>query len=464
MTKQTLITACLLALGTLTACSVDAPPADDCANLRKLKSTSGTQVGGSFGVLDEFTFEGSGSSGYVVVPPDTSECARDLAAKLESACRVCEVAPDSCESTVTNILDQPTSACTACGDGECQNGETPAFCPEDCGTACGDGTCDGDESAISCPEDCGTACGDGTCDGDESATTCPRDCGTPCGNGTCETGETPSNCARDCGAPCGNGTCESGESPLRCPQDCGGCTPNTAMCEDAATLLVCNSDGQSSSRRVCGIGQVCDSAACQSTEDPEPDNEVEDLLLGSWRVTVLLFDENTATRRVEVGNAQYTLDIFSVEPPDVTFGVWSWRGALRANSLCLLEEADIEANSGQCTPYPNAQLGRCSGSTCDPVTETGFQGTYDSVRNLWKMYSQQQTGNKGQAFHMSGQGHINLSIELKGEGTLNNEQIASEACTSSCSWTVSGSGLYQDTHPRRQSYDWSLSLGKISGE
>lgn len=69
-------------------------------------------------------------------------------------------------------------------------------------------------------------CGNGVCDQGETPETCPQDCKQPpqpvCGNGKCESGETPQNCPQDCksGPVCGNGKCESGETPQNCPKDC----------------------------------------------------------------------------------------------------------------------------------------------------------------------------------------------------------------------------------------------------
>jgi len=62
-----------------------------------------------------------------------------------------------------------------CGDGVCNNGETPSSCPSDC--KCGDGICNGNEWCGSCPSDCGSCCGNGTCDNGETCGSCSQDCG-----------------------------------------------------------------------------------------------------------------------------------------------------------------------------------------------------------------------------------------------------------------------------------------------
>jgi len=62
-----------------------------------------------------------------------------------------------------------------CGDGACNNGETPSTCPSDC--KCGDGICNGTETCSTCPGDCGSCCGNGVCDHNETCATCQSDCG-----------------------------------------------------------------------------------------------------------------------------------------------------------------------------------------------------------------------------------------------------------------------------------------------
>ncbi|HEU4536556.1 MAG TPA: hypothetical protein VFS00_20670 [Polyangiaceae bacterium] len=85
-----------------------------------------------------------------------------------------------------------------CGDGACNNGETPSSCPSDC--KCGDGLCNGAESCGTCPGDCGSCCGNGTCNANE-CNTCPQDCtGKCCGDGACNAGESCNSCSGDCGA------------------------------------------------------------------------------------------------------------------------------------------------------------------------------------------------------------------------------------------------------------------------
>ncbi|HEY8377875.1 MAG TPA: hypothetical protein VIK91_15370, partial [Nannocystis sp.] len=111
-----------------------------------------------------------------------------------------------------------------CGNGTCEEHETPENCPQDC--LCGNGVCDPGEE-MDCPQDCpDTAedsagmCGDGICQmPQEDGTSCPQDC---C-DGICDPtgGEM---CPMDC--QCGNGICDPGEEQS-CPEDCASATEST---------------------------------------------------------------------------------------------------------------------------------------------------------------------------------------------------------------------------------------------
>ncbi len=116
-----------------------------------------------------------------------------------------------------------------CGDGQCNGGENPFSCPQDCGGGgkCGDGQCGPGENGSNCPQDCGggSKCGNGMCEPGENGFNCPKDCGggNTCGNGDCGPGENTFNCPKDCGQPavCGDGVCQAdNEDPETCPEDC----------------------------------------------------------------------------------------------------------------------------------------------------------------------------------------------------------------------------------------------------
>lgn len=78
-------------------------------------------------------------------------------------------------------------------------------------------------------------CGDGNCDPGEDPNNCPEDCGEPepvCGDGLCEVGE---DCPADCDPVCGDGVCEEGEECLTdcCPEApaCDSCCPTPEPCD-----------------------------------------------------------------------------------------------------------------------------------------------------------------------------------------------------------------------------------------
>ncbi len=162
-----------------------------------------------------------------------------------------------------------------CGDGVCE-GPEPFYCPEDCDgeTECGNGECEQGENPFNCPDDCdgpggGPECGDGVCQGPE-VFYCPEDCEgeTECGNGECEQGENPFNCPDDCDGPgggpeCGDGICQ-GPEVFYCPEDCepqNGCgVPewvSDGWCDPENNSENCDWDG----------GDCCEST-CESTEYP----------------------------------------------------------------------------------------------------------------------------------------------------------------------------------------------------
>jgi len=99
-----------------------------------------------------------------------------------------------------------------CGNGQCDDTETPTSCPGDCGstggTSCGNETCEPGlgETASTCSYDCTTVaentCGDGYCASPETDINCPSDCGstggTACGDSICGPGENNDNCNVDC--------------------------------------------------------------------------------------------------------------------------------------------------------------------------------------------------------------------------------------------------------------------------
>ena len=112
-----------------------------------------------------------------------------------------------------------------CGNGVCENGETPESCSQDCGGIinCGDGACEVGESPESCPQDC--AENHYECITTNEGPTCISVGGAGKNSCTPETG---------CGDTCGNSGCQNWESCDNCPQDCGLCPPaNKDYCKQA---------------------------------------------------------------------------------------------------------------------------------------------------------------------------------------------------------------------------------------
>jgi hypothetical protein len=140
----------------------------------------------------------------------------------------------------SHAIQRVTGICGSCGNGACDEWESPVTCPADC--TCGDGICSGTEIlSAGCPADCGT-CGDSTCTFPETPKNCPSDCQVTSGDGSCSSIETTSGNPQDCGCPdsssywdypamCGDGVCQKGgeipETHLNCSMDCKDATPPT---------------------------------------------------------------------------------------------------------------------------------------------------------------------------------------------------------------------------------------------
>jgi hypothetical protein len=161
----------------------------------------------------------------------------------------------------------------ACGNGECEAGESYESCPLDCtatpchaiGAAgcCAEGVATWCEDNVLHQQHCATApeCGwseaagrygcstDGLADPSGSFDLICPPLGPKCGDGTCEEGEDMDSCFVDCPLPgyCGDGECAGYEYYSNCPQDClkdkcdfftqAGCCLND-------TAVWCTGDGQ----------------------------------------------------------------------------------------------------------------------------------------------------------------------------------------------------------------------------
>lgn len=203
------------------------------------------------------------------------------------------------------LLETATAELSICGNGACDDGESCASCPGDCGRCtqahCGDGTCGRKESCVTCAQDCGACpgCGNKVCDASETCASCSADCGRCgaefCGNGTCGRRESCTACARDCcpvvtpdceidtdcpgpvtecAAPlCDNGACTTSFAPAGTPsamQVSGDCTQ--LECDGAGNLVdavddldLPADDGNECTQGVCVMGLPQHQPAAEGT-------------------------------------------------------------------------------------------------------------------------------------------------------------------------------------------------------
>jgi hypothetical protein len=208
---------------------------------------------------------------------------------------------------------------SVCGNGQCQTGETPQNCPNDCmisgGPYCGDGNCNGKETPGSCDVDCGNegsacqpscggrACGDDGCGDICGSCILPATCSS---SGQCTVTCTPSctgkmcgdnGCGGNCGTCPGGSTCQFNScianattppqippttptDPVTTSSTCGGtCQPNekcvqigygyygcqlnsTPSCTPSCTGKTCGSNGCGGNCGTCAGGYSCQFDNC----------------------------------------------------------------------------------------------------------------------------------------------------------------------------------------------------------
>ena len=296
-----------------------------CPNLAVVQRDFGATLGGTYGGASflEYEIKANAQGEPVVIPPNGSPCAQEIANRVLAACRVCEqTGGGACLGLVGGFFSTPSVTCTFCGDAVCSEGaESLASCPADC--TCGNGLCEGvgavPENPLSCPQDCGgtcgdrycaepleacscegsevegclecvqdccvAVCGDGTCDlgrgeaEQDTASYCEVDCGGgACGDAVCQPTENSGTCPADCALliACGDGICAAPETCLNCPEDCGLRAPGRpATCFDnichTCELRTCELDCE-------GVTHACGDGVCGAGEHPA--NCPEDCL---WR-------------------------------------------------------------------------------------------------------------------------------------------------------------------------------------
>jgi Cys-rich repeat protein len=174
------------------------------------------------------------------------------------------------------------AAPSVCGNGKCEQGESPATCQQDCKppASCGDGVCGGGETAVTCPADCKCSGKDSFCDPDgqslhfcdsASGKLTQKGCAAVCADSG---GMTFTKCdikAADGIAycfckKCGDGTCSFGESYASCPSDCA-CTTADNSCTGATQASTCDASTgklvtQNCSDSACAAANLGKSAGC----------------------------------------------------------------------------------------------------------------------------------------------------------------------------------------------------------
>ncbi len=183
----------------------------------------------------------------------------------------------------------PPRPAPGCGDGVCQEGESCAGCPDDCGPCPPDGPCCEAHETPRCDDEAVTKC---VCEADDWC--CKVHWDPLCVSEA-------SGCGADCGpAPsCGDGSCDDGAEPpedcVSCPQDCGPCPALGDCCDEhpdpgcnveAVSSCVCDADPfccnsewdalcVEAAGKDCNAGcvaappAVCGDGLCDSSEDCE---------------------------------------------------------------------------------------------------------------------------------------------------------------------------------------------------
>lgn len=258
-----------------------------------------------------------------------------------------------------------------CGDGNCDDGEDPCTCSDDCGTRvaneqvsfnCDDGIdndCDGETDCADsdCDADpvCAAVCGNSTCDPGENSCNCEADCGAPAASETGDTdcadgldndcdGDTDcddSECsaATPCNPYCGDSKCNTGENPCNCSADCGTAPLTEENCED-------NEDNDCDGSTDCDDSDCADDAACADSCDCDgifADNFESGSFSGSsgtldWTSTPWI--EIGESDGVKSGRVRVAANLLS----DRLVIAAGDHGVMRAVELCASGSASISLN------------------------------------------------------------------------------------------------------------------------
>ncbi len=165
------------------------------------------------------------------------------------------------------------------------------------------------------------------------------------------------------------------------------------------------------------------------------------LLLGRWTLTHEVQARDEVGRPLPAGAFSWTIEIFEVEP--LPFGAnqlqFRWSGALKAERLCVVDEASFVPQGAPCQPLEPALLGRCVGHACESFLELPIQGSYQPDLDQLRFDSVE-----GNAFFLDPErGFINLSTQITGTLTFESDTLAAApTCEGSCGFTITPKGLF----------------------
>ncbi|MCA9513512.1 MAG: hypothetical protein KC635_01065, partial [Myxococcales bacterium] len=180
-------------------------------NVRAVADTCGNGWAGAGEACDGADLKGATCVTQGLSPGDLA-CATDCLDLDDSGCAVCDDGTCSDGEDANNCPED----CEVCGDGIMSGLEACDGSDFGGATCATEGAFDG--GALTCLDLCGTVsteacttCGDGTCEAGETLGSCPADCA-ECGDGICTSPvETVGSCAMDCAIYCGDGVANGGE-------------------------------------------------------------------------------------------------------------------------------------------------------------------------------------------------------------------------------------------------------------
>ncbi len=159
-------------------------------------------------------------------------------------------------------------------------------------------------------------------------------------------------------------------------------------------------------------------------------------IAGQWTVTRVFTDRNDADRPLTAGVANWTLEVFEIEAPSLyqSGNLMYWRGALRAQSLCLVTKEGFEAQSDECNMLEPVAMGRCTGHNCKVYPEIEVEGDFDTETGIMRMNDHQAD----MVYVNPNQGSITLDINNDEELLIEDDtgSQTDRSCSGYCRWRV----------------------------